>query len=121
MNCFYQKNSIEVRSLSTIQSFIFKIMLFREHTLVQDARNEDAVLFPPVKEDVPPFFKAMQIGPNPHATPTEARIGSQQLRAFLQAVKIAPRLSRTPVLQRVCANAQQVSLGATRISHRGRD
>jgi hypothetical protein len=62
---------VEVRGLSYIQGFIFKILLFREHALVQDARDEDTVPFPPVKEDVPSFFKAMQTGANPRAAPAE--------------------------------------------------
>jgi len=54
-----------------IQGFIFKILLFREHALMQDARDEDAVPILPVKEDVPSIFKAMQTGANPRAAPAE--------------------------------------------------
>lgn len=94
-----------------IRRRISEVLLLRQHALVQDARDENALFLATVEEHMPVSFKAKQAGANPLAKPTEQRITGEQLGAAFEAVEVTLCLSRAPGLKSVCANVQQVCLG----------
>ncbi len=93
---------------SRIRLHILERVPGAEHASVQNARNEDADPRVPVKNHMPPLFKAMQAGTNPVAGPAQSWIGSERFRALLQVVEVTLCLCCTPTLKRERTDATQV-------------
>lgn len=77
-----------------------------------DADHKNAAFLLPVEHHVLALFHAAQSGPYLIAGTSKRRVVSQTLTTRFELVEIEAGLCRAPLLQRVCADGQQVSLGA---------
>jgi len=90
---------------------IFEGLLVRQHALVEDARDENAIIEAAVKEHMPPFFKTEKARTNPVAWPTEQRVACKQPCRALKLNDVTLGLSYAPGLKSVCADAEQIGFG----------
>ena len=61
---------------ASIDSFA-QLMTFRQHALMQYPRNRNAILVPPVKDDVPSTLHPAKPWPDPATTSAQHRIPCQ--------------------------------------------
>jgi hypothetical protein len=80
---------------------------------VEDAGDEDVLGGRPVEDNVPALFHAAQAGPNVIAGATQQREIGEALATGFKLREIANRLLFAPAIQGICADVQQVCLGAT--------
>ena len=83
-------------------------MFFGKHALVQNARNQNAVLLLAVEDNVGAMFQTAQAGPNVVGFPAQFGMAGQGLTTRFQFGQIASGLGLAPGLQTVGSNFQQV-------------
>ena len=92
---------------------------FGQHTLMQDARNQNASDVLAIEHNVPSDLHTTQAGANTLASPTQRRIVSQHPATRLQITDVADGMALTPGAKRISADAQQVGFGAARETNGG--
>lgn len=92
-----RNSSLRRTGRSRLRGSVLERLASRQHALVQNARNEDAVPLRPVEQHMLPLFKASQSGTNPLAWPPQRRIACKRLCATLEAAEVTLRLSRPQV------------------------
>jgi hypothetical protein len=94
--------------------FILKAPCFGQHSLVEDARHEDASLFYPIKQNMASILDAAQARPDVIARAAQLRIVQKLPATRFEAVYVAGSLILTPSVQSVGCDLQQVCFGNAR-------
>jgi hypothetical protein len=105
-------NLNEFREGLVLDHLVIEWMSLWQHTLMQDADDEDPSNVLPVKDNVPAFLNVPQSRANVITGPPQTRIFSDRPATALKFVQIADELSFSPGLKGVPADAHQVSVGA---------
>jgi hypothetical protein len=91
---------------------IIKLLLFRQHALVQDTGYENAFRDVPEKYDVPPALHAAEAGPNLIAGTAETGIPREPPAACFQIIHVPNELILAPYAHGISADAQQIGFRA---------
>jgi hypothetical protein len=85
-----------------------------EHTLMQDAADEDAFFVRSINDDMAFVLNPAISSPNPVARPPDARGSGQLPKAAFQSIDITFGLRQTPCIECVVGNFDQVEPGQPR-------
>lgn len=100
------------RRVSELSGFVvIEKVSFRQHPLMQDPGDENAVLFTPKKHNMAALFRAAQARADMIARAARRRVISEPLAAGFQIVNISHGLGFAPHTQGVSADIQKVSFG----------